>query len=186
MGRQKILVLSWEQFFLDSVQLSKKIIENGYRPDILVAIARGGWVLGRILSDLLSVRDAVALTMKFYEEVGSHKERPVLVQELNVDLRGRKVLLVDDIVDSGATLREAVNHLRKAEPLEVRTATLYVKTWSPFKPDFYVKELSEWVVFPYELKETYQSLGRSEEYLAKMKEAGISEEILREILGTDG
>ncbi|MCC6003149.1 MAG: phosphoribosyltransferase [Thermofilum sp.] len=182
MEKNDFIYITWEQLYRDAVELSRKILQSNYCPDFLIAIARGGWVIGRILSDLLGIRDVLAVTVKFYEGVKTPSGKPILLQELNADLSSKKLLLVDDIVDTGETLKETLKHVNARKPLDVKTATLYVKSWSPLKPDFYVREYSKWVVFPYELKETFRNASLSQGLLLTLKEAGLSEEILHELL----
>jgi hypoxanthine phosphoribosyltransferase len=183
MEKTEFVYISWEQLYLDTLELSKKIAHSGYRPDVMVAIARGGWVVGRILSDLLGIREVYAVTVKFYRDVAKPGDKPTLLQELNVDLASRQILVVDDIVDTGETLKETLRHIFDKKPRELKTAALYVKSWSPIKPDFYVREYSSWVVFPYEIRETLKNASLPQGLLSELKKAGLTEEILRDILG---
>ena len=64
MEEEKFLVLSWDDLFWDVVDLAKVIKKDGFRADLLVAIARGGWVVGRILSDLLGLREVAGITIR--------------------------------------------------------------------------------------------------------------------------
>ncbi len=154
----ELVGLTWEQLQEDVLRLGKAIRSSGFKPDIIIAIARGGWVIGRMLSDILGVRKAAGLTISFYEEVGKKSRKPVIVQPLSVDIRGLKALVVDDIVDTGATLKLAVNHVLERGASEVRSAAPYIKPWSRFLPDYYVRSVDKWVVFPYEFFETLESL----------------------------
>jgi len=154
----EIVGLTWQQLNDDVLMLGKSIAESGFKPDLLVAVARGGWVIGRMLSDILGVKRAVGITISSYEDVGKRKGEPVILQPLNIDIRGLRVLVVDDIVDTGATLKVAVDHVRGKGALEVKSAAPYVKPWSTFRPDYYVRIVDKWVVFPYEYFETLESL----------------------------
>ncbi len=156
----KFMVLSWSRLFGDVVRLCRAIREDGFRPDVIVAVARGGWVVGRIVSDILGVSDVASLGVRFYEEVGKASKRPVVTQPLNVDVSGREVLIVDEVVDSGSTLSLAKRHVEGLEPRVVKTAAPYVKPWSRVRPDYYVAVVDKWVVFPYEARETLESIVR--------------------------
>ena len=76
-----------------------------------------------------------------------------------MDIRGRRILLVDDIVDTGETLRVAKAYLESKGPREVRAAAPYVKPKASLLPEYYVKVVDRWVVFPYEYRETIKELG---------------------------
>ncbi len=151
-------MLGWPDFFRDVVALATKIISSGYRPDSMVAIARGGWVIGRILSDLLAVKKVGSVTMGFYAGVGVRGREPRMIEPLGLDVRGDRVLVVDEIVDTGSTLSRVIDHVNQHGAGEVRSAVLYVKPWAGLTPDFYVRTLDEWVVFPYEYREAVESL----------------------------
>ncbi len=151
--------ITWGELFNDTLELARQIIASRYRPELLVVIARGGLVVGRILSDLLSVRDIANVSVKFYKGVGLTSDKPVISEGLNPGLvAGKAILVVDDIVDSGSTLQAVLEHLSSTGPRIVKSAALYVKPWAKIYPDFYVRTVEEWVVFPYEIRETLESI----------------------------
>lgn len=156
----KFLVLSWSQLFSDTLRLCRQIKESEYLPNVIVVIARGGWVIGRVVSDVLKVSDVASLGVKFYEDVNKRSKRPIITQPLNVDVTDKDVLLLDEVVDTGKTLSLARAHVKAMNPRQVKTATLYKKPWSLVKPDYYVREVDKWIIFPYELRETLESVIR--------------------------
>jgi len=156
----KFLVLSWGQLFSDTLRLCRQIKESGYLPDVIVVIARGGWVVGRVVSDVLKVSDVASLGVKFYEDVNKKSKRPIITQPLNVDVSEKNVLLLDEVVDTGKTLVLAHDHVKTMNPRQIKTAVLYKKPWSLVKPNYYVREVDKWIVFPYELRETLESVMR--------------------------
>ncbi len=141
----------------DTVHLAQRIRASGYSPDLLIAVARGGWVVGRILSDCLGISDAFSLTIKSYRGLSRRAEEEVL-QGLPPGLKGKAALVVDDVSDTGSTLKRAVELVRGAGLPQVRAATLYIKPKTSFIPDFYVRRVEGWVVFPYEYCETSREL----------------------------
>lgn len=173
----RLIVLSWDELLRDAALLVRKIKGAGYRPDLLVAVARGGWVIGRILSDCLGVDLAFSLTIKSYKGLAKREGEAVLQTLPNSrTLEGKTALVVDDVSDSGSTLKTAVKLVQGAGIAEVRTATLYVKPRTCYIPDFYVRSVDGWVVFPYEYCETLRELGgngTSPDYLEKVK-TGLS------------
>ena len=158
---QRIEVITWEQLQRDIFRLGEKIIESGFKPEVIVAIARGGWVVGRILSDILGVKKVAGITIKFYKAVEKREKEPEIYQSLNIDVKGKRVLLVDDIVDTGKTLSKALQHVKERHAI-VKTATPYVKPHTEMWPDYYVRVVDKWVVFPYEYFETLEDLGHDE------------------------
>ena len=178
----RFLILSWEDLFWDIVELGRLIKESGFKPDVLVAVARGGWVVGRVLSDLLEVEVALGLTIKFYTGIDERDRRPRIVQPLGVNLEDKNVLLVDDIVDTGETLWLARTHVLSKGASEVRTATPYVKPWARHKPDYYVKVVDKWVVFPYEYVETLKAVASEGVSFDKFAEAGLDPEVLKRLV----
>jgi len=165
---KRFLILSWNQLFSDTLRLCKQIKESGYVPDIIVVIARGGWVIGRVVSDILRVNDVASLGVKFYEDVEKTMKQPIITQPLNVDITGKNVLLLDEVVDTGKTLMTAYDHVKSMRPQIVKTAAVYKKPWALIEPDYYVREVDKWIVFPYELRETLESM---------MKEFGLRRNI---------
>jgi len=149
----EFLILNWERLVNMSLDLSLLIKDSGYRPDSIVAVLRGGYIVGKLVSDFLGVDDLVVLGITSYgTRVGSGEE-PVITYPIVRDLRGRAVLLVDDVADSGRTLATARDLLRFYGVRSVRTATLFVKPWSGTRPDYYVGTTDRWILFPWEVGE---------------------------------
>lgn len=179
----KLVVVDWDDLFWDVYELASKVRKSGYKPDMIVAIARGGWVIGRLLSDFLSVNEAAGLTIRFYKDIGETAEKPQIVQPLRSRLDGKRVLVVDDIVDSGETMKLAVRHVKERGAEEVRAAAPYLKPWSIYKPDYYVKVVDGWVVFPYEYVETMKALEDKIKSLEELKRMGLRGDVIDK-LGT--
>ncbi|HET6719001.1 MAG TPA: phosphoribosyltransferase [Rhodocyclaceae bacterium] len=148
-------VVSWQSFYALASRLACRIVASGYRPDIIVAIGRGGEVPGRVLSDLLDQMDLTSFKIEHYHR--TQKQRVARVRyPLAADVAGRKVLLVDDVADSGETFAVALDHLnRRGAPAEVRSAVLHYKTVSTYRPDYYAAEIRawRWIVYPWAVGE---------------------------------
>ncbi|MGB9728890.1 MAG: phosphoribosyltransferase [Thermoprotei archaeon] len=154
----KLLAPTWDELFFDTVKLSEKILMQNYQADAIVAIARGGWIVGRLLSDLLEQPNLINLRIEFYDSIGRTKSDPKIVQPIATNIKGLRVLIVDDVVDTGITLLKAVQHVIELGASEVKTATIYYKPWARIKPDFYVKITTSWILFPHEIKESIKIL----------------------------
>ncbi len=144
--------ITWQQFAKDAVCLAKKIQNEYGRVDEIVAISRGGIVLGRILSDILEANISF-ITMLSYEGLKQTK-RVQITRETPRKFNNEKILLVDELADSGKTFITAVNYLKKLPVKTIITASLYIKPKTKYVPHVYIKRLDGWIILPYELKET--------------------------------
>lgn len=170
---------SWEDFHKYSFNLAKKITFSNLKLDMIVAISRGGLVLARILSDFLDL-PIFNIAIESYADINESKE-PRVTQDIgSAEIRGKKILLVDEICDSGKTFERAVAYLNSVEPLQIKSACLVLKSKSTFTPAFYEKKIDKWVVFPYEVRETVESL-RGKFNVSDFVKLGFDEKIVEEI-----
>lgn len=124
----EFLVLNWQRLVDLTLDLSLMVKESGYRPDSIIAILRGGYIVGKLVSDFLGIDDLVVLGLVSYGTKIGQGEEPVVTYPIIRDLRGGKsVLVVDDVADTGKTLATARDLTRFYGAREVRVATLYVK-----------------------------------------------------------
>ena len=143
-------VMDWGLFDRLGKTVAQKIIESGYRPDFMVGLARGGWVLSRVLCDYLGVKDLVSLKVEHWGVTATPDGKARIKYPFDVDLTGRRVLVVDDITDTGQSMIVSTKYVKTLNPEEVRTATLQHITGSKFTPDYYGDEISwRWVIFPW-------------------------------------
>lgn len=148
------LVMDWDYFYRLARKVGDKINSSGYKPDIIVGLARGGWVLARVLCDLIGVKDLVSIKVEHWGITATPDGTAKIKQELNVDLTGKKVLVVDDISDSGESMRVTLDYIKTLQPSEIKTATLQYLTTSKFKADYIGEELPwYWVIFPWNFTE---------------------------------
>jgi len=156
-------LVSWNTVHDLARTLASKIAESGYRPDIIVAIGRGGWVPGRLLSDFLGQMDLTSFKIEHYQAARQLKRARVRYP-LTADLRGRRVLLVDDVADSGETFAVALKHMdSRGAPAELRTAVLHYKTVSPYVPDYYAQKIVKWrcIIYPWAIAEDVVNIIRA-------------------------
>jgi hypothetical protein len=172
---------------------AQKIRGDGYKPDIIVGIARGGLVPSRVLADLLETRDFAIITIEYYVGISQTKQEPILKQCLHTRLTDKKVLLVDDVSDGGRSLQLAKKHLEEQCAKEIKIATLYCKPGTITKPDYFEKETSRWIVFPWEARETMTKIMQREDGKRAMNKeitdlvrAGLPKKLAEKLLKDGG
>ncbi len=186
---------SWEQIYALLLSLSEKIRDAGFKADVIVGVSRGGWIPARILSDLLEKPEIANVRAEFYVGVAETKQEPMITQSVSVDVRDKSVLVVDDVSDTGNSLRLVKTHLADKAAKAVKIATLYFKPWSITVPDYYEKTTTDWIIFPWERKEALRkvaekfhrngrSSGEAGETLVRYGfERALAERFVREIFG---
>lgn len=143
-------ILTWEGFGTAQRELAQQIADSGFTPDIIIAVARGGLLPAGALSYSLGVKLSDAINVEFYTDVQETLPDPVLLEPLldTESISNKKLLVVDDVADSGRTLHLVLN-LLKQHGAEVRSAVLYGKSRSEIAPDYVWKHTDEWIVFPW-------------------------------------
>jgi hypoxanthine phosphoribosyltransferase len=173
-------VMSWDSFQNLAEEAARKIVESGYEPDFMVGLARGGWVLSRVLCDFLGIKDLVSLKVEHWGVTATPDGKARIKYPFDVDLTGRRVLVVDDITDTGQSMIVAMDYIMTLNPLEVRTAALQHITGSEFTPDYYGDEISwRWVIFPWNYVEDLCNI------IQKLEERGVPASEIKEHLQSD-
>ena len=142
-------ILSWELFGQAQEELAQQIADSDFSPEVLVAVARGGMLPGGALTYSLGVKLTDAINVEFYTDVNETLADPILLAPLldTDSIRGRRILVVDDVADSGRTLALVLKLLR-GFGAEVRSAVLYTKPRTVVQPDFSWRTTDKWIVFP--------------------------------------
>lgn len=138
--------------------LARKIKASGYKPDLIIAIGRGGFVPGRLISDFLLFNELTTMKVEHYMRGAEMQAEARIKYPIPVDISGKKVLIVDDITDTGDTLSISVAYAQSLSPAEIKTAVLQHKTCSSFTPDFYAQKIIRWrwIIYPWA---RYEDLG---------------------------
>jgi uncharacterized protein len=164
------LVLTWNKSHGYVHDLAKKIEKGNEKFDVIIAIARGGVTVGHMLSDFLATPLA-SFTMTSYKGF-EKQDKPYISYELKNSFEGKKVLLVDELSDTGTSFTHGVEYLKQLGASEIKTAAIFIREYTKFVPDFYVKAANSWVVFPWDQRETIETLAK------KWKDEGDSKEVI--------
>ncbi len=151
-----LLRMSWDATIAHCEDLAAKI--HDFRPQMIIGLSRGGLVPARIMSDMLDVREVGVLGVTFYKAMGKPVDFPKITQELTMDLAGKRVLIVDDVADTGRSLMVAKDYLQRKGAKEIKIATIHYKPNSVFKPDYFVATTTAWIVYPWERHEIEREL----------------------------
>lgn len=143
-------VLTYEGFGRATRELAQRIADDGYHPDVVLSIARGGFFLGAGLGYALNVKNAFMMSVEFYTGIDERLAVPVVLPPVpnRVDFSGLRVLIADDVADSGETLK-LVHDFIAGEVTSVRAAVLYEKPRSVIKPDYSWRVTDRWIDFPW-------------------------------------
>lgn len=149
MPKIPVKVVTWDEI----VSLSNKladILKEKYAPEVIIAIARGGLVPARLVADALGVIDVLSIKVEHWVETASHTPEAKIKYPYKVDLQGKKVLIIDDIADTGDSLELTSKFVRENfNTSEIKTATLQYIVGSKFIPDFYADIITSWAWFMY-------------------------------------
>lgn len=143
--------ISWAEYGNLAEALAEKVRSSGRVFDLVIGIARGGIPVAMVVSDRLGVR-IDTITVKSYSGIAERSSIRIL-STLTEDIKGKRVLLVDDLVDQGDTMIGVKGFVSEGGAKVVETAVLFKKPWSKTHPDYFLETTEEWIVFPFELSE---------------------------------
>jgi hypothetical protein len=151
------LRVTWDDYHRAIEELAVRVHDSGWRFDQVLALARGGLRVGDVFSRVFDVPLAILSTSSYRKEAGTERGALDIARHITMpvgSLAG-KVLLIDDLVDSGITLGNVQQHLMKNFPqvTEVKSAVIWYKACSTVRPDFYLRYLPDnpWVHQPFEV-----------------------------------
>ncbi|MCX8184700.1 MAG: phosphoribosyltransferase [Sulfolobales archaeon] len=144
-------LVTWDEIVEWSMGLSEVIKRSEFKPDVVVAVSRGGYVPARLICDFLLVDNLVSLQSQHWTEAAKVAEKAIIKFPYKIELSDHRVLLVDDIVDTGDTLILARDFiLSEWRPRELKIAALqWISPVAKIKPDFYYIEVKDWIWFQY-------------------------------------
>ncbi len=169
----KIEAPTWSQIYRLLLKISEQICSVSFSPEVIVGVSRGGWIPARVLSDLLGNSNLASVKVECYSDIATRKAQAKLTQCISTSVMGRRVLVVDEIADSGSSLSVVLSHLKQEGAREIKSAVVYLKPNSAFKPDFYAKKTTCWVTFPWEIRETLSDILQSRKTNPKVADLRI-------------
>ena len=143
--------ISWPEYGNLAEALAEKVRSGGKKFDLVIGIARGGMPVAMVVSDHLGVK-VDFINVKSYDGIG-RRTAPRILSTVTEDIEGESVLIVDDLVDQGDTIKTLKQYLDEHRPKVLETAVLFKKPWSKIDPEYYLEVVDRWVVFPFELFE---------------------------------
>jgi hypoxanthine phosphoribosyltransferase len=158
----RCVLTNWDYIYNLCRNISREIKSSGYEPDVIIALARGGWFAGRVLCDFLGLDDLSSLKIEHYTGTAAiDTGEPYIRYPLSENvIEGKKVLIVDDIVDTGESMISAKTYVEEMNPKEVRTASLQYLGSSKIDPDYVGERLEDWawIVYPWNFMEDMISI----------------------------
>ena len=143
-------ILTWERFGRATRELAEMVAADRYHPDFVLAIARGGLFVAGALGYALDVKNVYVCNVEYYTGVDTRLELPVMLPPVPdaVDLSGARVLVADDVADTGATLK-LVKDFCADHVAEVRCAVVYEKPHTTVSSEYVWQRTDKWINFPW-------------------------------------
>jgi hypoxanthine phosphoribosyltransferase len=147
-------LMTWDDLGAGARELSEAVAADGYRPDMILGIARGGLLVAGAIGYALGVKNTFTMNVEFYTGVDERLEMPMLLPPVPdlVDFAEQRVLIADDVADTGATLA-LVKDFCQGKVAEVRCAVLYEKPRSTVNCEYVWRRTDQWIVFPWSARE---------------------------------
>jgi len=157
-------MVDWNNVYDLCRDVSKEMKDARFKPEVIIGVARGGWYLARVLCDFFLLNDLFSLKMEHWgitaTITGAAEMKYGLDDAARNKLRAKRVLIADDLTDTGDSLKLVVEYVKSLGAKDVKTATLHHKTSSSFVPDFYGELIKEWrwVIYPWSIHEDVMEL----------------------------
>ncbi|KGP62756.1 phosphoribosyl transferase [Legionella norrlandica] len=188
-------IITLNEVYAISYKLAHIIKRSNYHFDVVVAIARGGFPAARFICDFLNIRHLGSIQISHYSGGAQKQESTEVVAAVNVSIQGKSVLMIDDVNDTGETLKAAYDYIQSLNPALFKIAVLHEKSTTLFKADFVGKHQKKWKWLMYQWAVTEDILTflkkddmlksdeeKISEHLYKKYHLKVSKKLLRKIL----
>ena len=147
-------LMAWSELGTGARELAEQVYRDGYEPDILLGIARGGLLVAGGLSYALGVKNTFTMNVEFYTGIDERLDIPMILPPIPdlVDFAETRILVADDVADTGATLK-LVHEFCEGKVAEVRSAVLYQKSRSVIDCEYVWRRTDRWITFPWSAEE---------------------------------
>ena len=144
------LRMTWDELGVGSKALAEQVAADGFHPDIILGISRGGLLVAGALAYPLGVKNTFTMSVEFYTGIDERLDMPMLLPPIPdlVDLHESRVLIADDVADTGQTL-VLVKDFLEGKVAEVKIAVLYEKPRSIVQCEYVWERTDRWIVFPW-------------------------------------
>lgn len=147
--KMKCKIVTFDEVYKMVRRVAEEIKASGYKPDMIIGLTRGGWLPARLMCDFLGITNLVSLKVEHWIQTGQTKDKATIKYPLVANLNGKKILVVDDITDTGKSLITSAEYLKQFNPKEMRVAVMQYILKSEFKPDYFAEEVKVWTWFIY-------------------------------------
>jgi hypoxanthine phosphoribosyltransferase len=158
--KMKCKIVSFEEVYEMAKLLSEKVKSSNYEPTTVVGLARGGWIPARLMCDFLGITDLISLKVEHWLETGKTKDEATIKYPITSSMTEKKILIIDDITDTGKSIITSIEYLKKLDPEEIRIGVMQYIPQSECKPDYYGEKVTEWTwfIYPWNLIEDISTL----------------------------
>ncbi|MCL4329912.1 MAG: phosphoribosyltransferase [Candidatus Thermoplasmatota archaeon] len=154
-------LVRWKEIEDWCISIRDKVLDS-YDPDVIIGLSRGGLVPARILSDMLWIKDLYAVKTEHWGITAKADGKAILREDGTINVANRKVLIVDDITDTGSSMMLARDYVFRHKPAGLKTSTMLHITHSKYRPDFFAEEVEDknwtWFIFPWNVYEDILNL----------------------------
>jgi len=185
MVKVKTKLVSWDEVVEWCRLLALKVEEDSWRPDLVVAVARGGYVPARLICDFLDIHDLVSLQILHWGKAAEITAEAYVKYPYTLDLSGKKILLVDDIIDTGDSVIIAKKFITENwKPAELKVAAMqWISPVAKIKPDYFVEDVKDWIWYQYPWTRAEDTTNFFEKILDEKAKEGKNEWSLEELIG---
>lgn len=160
----EVIYIPWSRAIELCYRLATKVLDDNVRPDMVIAISRGGLVPARIVSDVLGVDQLYVVKSRLWGIGGKLYDQPRIEGAQAIEVDGKDVLIIDEVVDTGATMNKVVDIIKWNGAKSVKAGVLHYKSTSSFIPDYFVEKIERWawIFYPWSFSETLYALASKE------------------------